>query len=115
MLPTTSLQRINAKATSKNLRFSFLENHRVFTRTILFVVGDSGCETKAGFLVIVLVGNPLIAKGSGDIISFELKLIFLEKRYPFYFALLTQASNFFSMTMSMFLFQFIFCRHQLFQ
>ena len=43
---------------------------------ILFIVGDSGCETEAGFLVIVLVGKPLKAKGSGDIISFELKLIF---------------------------------------
>ena len=85
---------------------------------ILFIVGDSGCETEAGFLVIVLVGKPLKAKGSGDIISFELKLIFcscsvvsvffflilLEKSYPFSFALLTQASNFFSMTMSMFSF-----------
>ena len=92
---------------------------------ILFIVGDSGCETEAGFLVIVLVGKPLKAKGSGDIISFELKLIFcscsvvsvffknfLEKCYPFSLALLTQASNFFSMTMSMFSFQFIFCRHQ---
>ena len=57
---------------------------------ILFIVGDSGCETEAGFLAIVLVGKPLKAKGSGD----------------------TQASNFFSMTMSMFSFQFIFCRHQ---
>ena len=28
------------------------------------------------FLVIVLVGKPLKAKGSGDIISFELKLMF---------------------------------------
>ena len=50
---------------------------------ILFIVGYSvclsfRCETEAGFLVIVLVGNrtPLKAKGSGDIISFELKLIF---------------------------------------
>ena len=50
---------------------------------ILFIVGDSVClslrwETEAGFLVIVLVGNgkSLKAKGSGDIISFELKLIF---------------------------------------
>ena len=47
-----------------------------------YFVGDSvclslRCETEAGFLVIVLVGNgnPLKAKGSGDIISFELKLI----------------------------------------
>ena len=93
---------------------------------ILFIVGDSGCETEAGFLVIVLVGKPLKAEGSGDIISFELKLIFcsfsvqwfqylilLEKSYPFSFALLTtQALNFFSMTMSRFSFQFIFCRHQ---
>ena len=70
---------------------------------ILFIVGDSVClslrwETEAGFLVIVLVGNgkSLKAKGSGDIISFERKLIFcycsvfsvfflilLEKSYPF--------------------------------
>ena len=92
---------------------------------ILFIVGDSGFETEAGFSVIVLVGKPLKAKGSGNIISFELKLIFcscsvvsvfflilLEKSYPFSFALLIQASNVFSMTMSMFSFQFIFCRHQ---
>ena len=69
---------------------------------ILFIVGDSGCETEGGSLVIVWVGKPLKAKGSGDIISFELKLIFcscsvvsvfvlilLEKSYPFSFALLT--------------------------
>ena len=48
---------------------------------ILFIVGDSvclslRCETEAGFLVIVLVGKPLKAKGSGNIISFEFKLIF---------------------------------------
>ena len=43
---------------------------------ILLIVGDSGCETEAGFLVIVWVGKPLKAKGSGDIISFERKLIF---------------------------------------
>ena len=48
---------------------------------ILFIVGDSvclslRCETEAGFLVIVLVGKPLKAKGSGNIISFKLKLIF---------------------------------------
>ena len=50
---------------------------------ILFIVGDSVClslryETETGFLVILLVGNgkPLKAKGSGDIISFKLKLIF---------------------------------------
>ena len=43
---------------------------------ILFIVGDSGFETEAGFSVIVLVGKPLKAKGSGNIISFELKLIF---------------------------------------
>ena len=54
---------------------------------ILFIVGDSGCET----LVIVLVGKPLKAKRSGDITSFEFELIFLEKSYPFSFALLTQA------------------------
>ena len=92
---------------------------------ILFIVGDLVClslrcetDTETEFLVIVLVGKPLKAKGSGDIISFELKLIFcscsvvsvffflilLEKSYPFSFALLTQASNFFSMTMSMFSF-----------
>ena len=87
---------------------------------ILFIVGDSGFETETGFSVIVLVGKTLKAKGSGNIISFELKIIFcscsvcqwfqyffkmlLEKSYPFSFALLTQASNFFSMTMSMFLF-----------
>ena len=93
---------------------------------ILFIVGDSGCETKAGSLVIELVEKPLKEKGSGYIISFELKLVFcscsvqwfqyfflilLEKSYPSSFALLTQASNFFSMTISMFSFQFIFCRH----
>ena len=43
---------------------------------MLFIVGDSGCETEAGCLVIVLVGKPLKANGSGDIIPFELKLIF---------------------------------------
>ena len=48
---------------------------------ILFIVGDSVClslrsKTEAGFLVIVLVGKPLKAKGSGHVISFELKLIF---------------------------------------
>ena len=43
---------------------------------MLFIVGDSGCETEAGCLVIVLVGKPLKAKGSGDIVPFELKLIF---------------------------------------
>ena len=43
---------------------------------ILFIVGDSGCETEAAFLVIVLVGKSLKVKDSGDIISFELKLIF---------------------------------------
>ena len=42
---------------------------------IRFSVGDSGCETEAGSLVIVFVGKPLKAKGLGDIISFELKLI----------------------------------------
>ena len=26
---------------------------------IFFIVGDSGCETEAGFLVIVLVGKPV--------------------------------------------------------
>ena len=30
---------------------------------ILFIVGDSGFETEAGFSVIVLVGKPLRAKG----------------------------------------------------
>ena len=43
---------------------------------ILFIVGDSGCETEAEFLVIVLVGKPLKGKGSGELISFELKLLF---------------------------------------
>ena len=50
---------------------------------ILFIVGDLVClslrcetDTETEFLVIVLVGKPLKAKGSGDIISFELKLIF---------------------------------------
>ena len=43
---------------------------------ILFIFGDSGCETEGGSLVIVLVGKPLKGKGSEDIISFELKLIF---------------------------------------
>ena len=50
---------------------------------ILFIVDDSvclslRCETEAGFLVIVLVANSktLKAKDSGDIISFEIKLIF---------------------------------------
>ena len=84
---------------------------------ILFIVGDSGFKTEAGFSVTVLVGKPLKANGSGNIISFELKLIFCscsvvltfflilsEKSYPFSFALLTQASNSFSMTMSMFSF-----------
>ena len=84
---------------------------------MLFIVGDSGCETEAGFSVTMLVGKPLKAMGSGNIISFELKLmicscscfhvffkILLERSYPFSFALLTQASNFFSMNMSMFSF-----------
>ena len=78
---------------------------------ILFIVGYLVCwslrcetDTETGFLVIVLVGKPLKAKGSGDIISVELKLIFcscsmvslsvfllilLEKSYPSSFALLT--------------------------
>ena len=43
---------------------------------ILFIVGDSECETEAGFLVIELIGKPIKEKGSGDMISFELKLIF---------------------------------------
>ena len=50
---------------------------------ILFIVGDLVClslrcetDTETEFLVIVLVGKPLKAKGSGDIVSFELKLIF---------------------------------------
>ena len=46
---------------------------------VLFIVGDSVClslrfETEAGFLVIVLVGRPLKAKGSGDITSFGFKI-----------------------------------------
>ena len=53
-----------------------LSQNELVTCIILFVVGDSGCETEAGSLVIVGVGKPLQAKGSGDIISFELKLIF---------------------------------------
>ena len=66
------------------------------------------CKTEAGLLVIVLFGKPLKAKGSGDITSFEFKLILhilnfalvqwfhyffkilLEKSYPFSFALLTR-------------------------
>ena len=50
---------------------------------ILFIAGDLVClslrcetDTETGFLVAVLAGKPLKAKGSGDIISFELKLIF---------------------------------------
>ena len=48
---------------------------------ILFIVDDSVClslryETEAGFLLIVLVGKLLKAKGSGDIISFEVKASF---------------------------------------
>ena len=48
---------------------------------ILFIVGDSvclslRCETEAGFLLIVLVGKLLKAKGSGDIIPFEVKALF---------------------------------------
>ena len=50
---------------------------------ILFIVGDLVClslryetDTETGFLVIVLFGKSLKAKGSGDIISFDLKLIF---------------------------------------
>ena len=43
---------------------------------ILFSVGNSGFETEAGFSVIALVGKPLKAEGSGNIISFEVKLIF---------------------------------------
>ena len=72
---------------------------------ILFIVGNSVClglrrEAGAVFLIIVLVGRPLKAKGSGDIISFGFKLIFcsclvvsffffLERSDPFSFALLT--------------------------
>ena len=43
---------------------------------ILFIVCNSGCEIEAGFSFIVLVGKPLQAKGSGNIIPFELKLVF---------------------------------------
>ena len=42
---------------------------------ILFIVGDSVCLSLR-LSVIVLVGKPLKAKGSGHIISFELKLAF---------------------------------------
>ena len=38
-------------------------------RIILFIVGDSRCETETGFSVIVMVGKPLKANGSGNIIS----------------------------------------------
>ena len=41
---------------------------------LFLLLVQAGCETDAGFLVIVLVGKPLKAKGSGDIISFELVL-----------------------------------------
>ena len=49
---------------------------------IIFFVGDSiclslRCETEAVFLVIMLVGRPLKVKGSGNIISFGFKLMFL--------------------------------------
>ena len=77
---------------------------------ILFIVGNSGFERGAGFSVIAFVRKPLKSKGSGNIISFELKLIFcscsvvpvfflilLGKSYPFSFSLSAQASNFFSM------------------
>ena len=40
---------------------------------ILFIVGESGCETEAGFLVIVLVGKPIKEKRSGDMISLVTK------------------------------------------
>ena len=87
----------------------------------MLFVNDSGCDAEAVFLVIVLFEKPSKEKDSGDIVSFELKLTFcscsvvsvffflisLEKSYPFSFPLLTQASNFFSMTMSRFSFQFI--------
>ena len=50
---------------------------------ILFIVGDLVClslrcetDTETEFLVIGLFGKSLKAKVSGDIISFELKLIF---------------------------------------
>ena len=48
---------------------------------ILFIVGESICliltsETEVGFLVVVLVGRPLEAKGSGKIIYFGLSLYF---------------------------------------
>ena len=42
----------------------------------MLLVNNSGCDAKAVFLVIVLFGKPLKANGSGDIVSFELKLIF---------------------------------------
>ena len=47
----------------------------------VFIVGESICliltsETEVGFLVVVLVGRPLEAKGSGKIIYFGLSLYF---------------------------------------
>ena len=64
---------------------------------ILFSVGDSvclslRCETVAGFLVIVLVRKPLKAKGSRDIISFELK--FLEKKLSNFFCIFDKVPTF---------------------
>ena len=41
---------------------------------LFLLLVQAECETDAGFLVIVLVGKPLKAKGPGDIISFELVL-----------------------------------------
>ena len=42
---------------------------------MLFIVGDLVCLSLR-LSVIVLVGKPLKAKGSGHIISFEVKLVF---------------------------------------
>ena len=47
-----------------------------FASYLFLLLVQAGCETDAGFLVIVLVGKPLKAKGLGDIIYFELKVIF---------------------------------------
>ena len=44
---------------------------------ILFIVGDSICLILTCEAVIVLVGRPLKAKGSGNIIYFGLSLYFV--------------------------------------
>ena len=58
----------------KFLKISYLLDGKLCI--ILFIVGNSGFETEAGFSVIALVGKPLKAKGSENTISFEVKLIF---------------------------------------